>query len=658
MANDRKKEIAKALQSIKGSEVLAELGQIAPLPDIGIVAGQSVASVVMRRLGLSFGSPINDVDVFLPVNASARAGKMAETAKETRALCSLATHITRSAIMCANDDYFGMFKATTKEGYSILATAREGMLNEVAYTRTWLDPRVGEALSVLRGFDMNCVQVGVDAASGALAWTTSFEEFVASGQLLVANVNTPFHTAARYFKKKAELGCFGDDELNMAICALPSARGLFSSPNLLGMSDISSVAGRYGLKVHQQYAEQAERLSPWFKEVKAMDAPIWTMSPVFEGREEILERLRQAAKRETAQGMWRADIGQFLISNATAFCSSLLRPESKAAIDRRARLEAKMGKAGASQRTRYFLGGLAQLRGPEYFGGGELSDNSARALAGLLNAHPLLSEPISQLTLTQQGAAAVSLRDDERELGQKVYGWLEAPQRQGAGAHIETLLVDSVARRDFFANQRLEGERRLAAPLDLRAMSSLGVAVAKSLLKITFRELLTPNELDAEGREMRHCVGGYAHAIEAGNSRIFKIEGAASVDRSTLEVSLQSGSGAGRSAKQRQIRGFANSDPGGAALQAAEMTVNSYGKNRSGQLLAVAPAIMQALDASLIHPSKLRSARAIMAAALKEAQSQNGSRFANLAKHLAESLAKHVPQKTEEPSISRKHGMR
>lgn len=661
MANERQKEISRALRSIKGPDILAELGQIVPLPDIGTVAGQAVASLVMRKLGLAFGAPINDVDVFLPLASSPRARDMAEEADrqaQTRRLfSSLASHVTRSAITLSEHAYSSMFLATTKEGYKILGTTRSGMLNEVAYERTWLDARVSETLSVLRGFDMNCVQVGVDASSRELVWTPGFEEFVASGQLRVVNVNTPFHTATRYFKKKAELGCFGDDALNMAVCALPSARGVFSRI-LPGTSTEPSIAGRYGSKVHEQYADLGDLIAPWFKEVKVMDkANIWTMQPVFAGHEDALALLKSSANPDAAEGIWRGDVGEFMFANASNFCSSILKPESKAGEERRARLEASMSKAGAGVQTREFFAGLAQIEGKRYFDGKELSEHSARALSRLISQHALLSDPLSNMTLAQQGAAAVALAADEKEHGSKIYGWLEAlgGARHGFGSSaIEPLLMDTALRHEFYAKQQMGGSRPLADPLNLPAMSALGVSVAKSLLKVKFHELLTSNELEAEGRELRHCVGGYARAIESGQSRIFKVEGPTGHDRATMELSLALSSN--EKASVRQIRGLANREPGAAARHAAEMAVRACGKARADQLLEVAAALVGALDESAISPDKLKSARALLRAALNEAKGKSGARNSILQARVSDGMAKHFPETSPASSSSASHG--
>lgn len=651
MVSEHKKEIARALRALKGADILADLSKASRLPETGSIAGQAVASAVMTRLGLGLGAPINDVDVFVSFE-TARGREMAGACGDLR-LSSLANHVTRAGVVGSDMGYGQMLRATIKEGYRIVGTEREGMLNEVLYQRVWADEGVSETLSVLAGFDMNCVQAGVDAASGELVWTPGFEEFAATSELKVANVNTPFHTAVRYFKKKKELGCFGDDELNMALCALPWARGVFSHTED-GRCQSSSIGGRYGAKVHEDYLAQAEQIGVWFKEVKAMEsARIWTMEPVFKGREELLARLVQAANPATAQGMWKGETGAFMFANASGFCAPLTRPEGRGATDRLARLQALMAKSGASEETGELVVGVAKVKGRAFMGEGDLSARAAKALARVINEHPAMGNPLSGLTLPQQGAAAIALKAAEEKRGAKVYGWLESSMRgyDGSGVRaVEALLKDPAALSSFFDSHAMEGERKLAEPVSLPAMSALAVSVAKSLLKVSFQELLTPNALEAEGREMRHCVGGYARAVESGESRIFKIEGQAENDRSTLELGFSEGSFSKGVAQLRQIRSFANKEPGAAARLAAEMVARSYNKGRGDQLLAVAAPLIKALDEEAVDPAKLKSARALLRSALEEATARGG-RFMELQKSLIESLAKHCSESPEKKSL-------
>lgn len=653
MAKKHVHDIAQALRSIKGSDLLAELSKVAKIPEVGTLAGQAVASLVMRRLGLGMGSPINDVDVFLSAKLSPRGAEMLnlanKKAEKNARLSSLASHLTRVGVSAENG-YSGMYQATIKAGYRINATAREGMLNEVAYERVWADAIDSEALAVLKGFDLNCVQAGIDAASGNLVWTPEFEDFVATSELRVVNVNTPFHTAVRYFKKKKELGCFGDDELNMAMCALPSARGVFLNP-MLGISKEASVAGRYGVKVHDDYQALGSEVSVWFKEVKAMDkANIWTMEPVFSEHPELLARLEKAAWQNSAEGVWRGEVASFMFANARGFCESVMRPEAKASTERSARLQSQLKSLGAANKVLGVVSALSQVKGAVYTENADLSERAARAMSKVISAHEDLFEPMSTLTLKEQGAAAIMLRAQEKEHGAKVYGWLEARlngrDSEAKSRAVEALLTNPEAFNVFCNEQKLEGDRMLAPALNLPAMSGLAVSVAKSMLKVSFHELLTPNALTAEGREMRHCVGGYSYAIESGRSRIFRVEGPAASDRSTLELGLAWGSKNPSSEPQAsalQHRSFANKDAEPAANLAANMVVGAYKKTRDDQLLGVAEALAGALDQGAVALSKMKSAKVLLGAALADSRLDE-VKFAKLKIKLEQSLTRHFSQ--------------
>ena len=640
MSGDKKNEIARALRSLKGADVLATLAKIAPLPNEGVVGGQAVASVVMTSLGLGWKAPINDVDVFLP--ALGERGQAIEQAKRQDRRMQLASTARRvgKVGLAIGDGYSQMGRSVAKLGYSVLSTQREGMLNEVVYDPV-VDGLADESLGVLRGFDLNCVQAGVDLRTGELLWTPEFESFAASGQLKVVNVNTPYHTAARYLRKKAELGCFGDDELNMAMCALPWARGAFEELHA-GVSSTQYLAGRYGQKVHEQCEALGVEMSRWFREVKAMEhAKIWTMEPVFEGREETLSRLVQAARKDSAQGVWRGSVDVLMFSQAERFCSGVLRPEAASARDRARLAGETMRKAGARVLAAGWVEGLAQARGKDYLRDGDLSAEAAKALSDLVEAHGALAVELSHLTLARQGALACQLRQEEREYGSRVYGWLESQHRvarQGQPS-LEELLLDKELRGKFFLEKSQEGDRDLAAPLDLPQMGALAARAAKSLLKIEFKELTTKNQLEAEGREMRHCVGGYSRAVESGESRIFKVEGEGKQNRSTLELGFE-----GHSVELRQLRSFANAAPGIRAQSAAEMLASSVGKDRPEQLLAVASALAGALDEGEVPAAKLRSAMLLTRLALKEALSRDGLAAKKLSEKLASCMRRHFPQ--------------
>ena len=70
---------------------------------------------------------------------------------------------------------------------------------------------------ILRGFDLNCCQAGIDLSNGVLHYTDSFVKFLKSKQVLVDVPYTPFHTTVRLVKKIKLYGdfCYCDFDYEM-----------------------------------------------------------------------------------------------------------------------------------------------------------------------------------------------------------------------------------------------------------------------------------------------------------------------------------------------------------------------------------------------------------------------------------------------------------
>lgn len=99
------------------------------------------------------------------ITKAARATAIAKmhSSSNRRRLVDLAQHVTSAGGYFSQGHYKNMFRTTVKEGYSLLATTREGILNEVVFERLASHLRQTDARVVINGFDMNCVQIAVDA---------------------------------------------------------------------------------------------------------------------------------------------------------------------------------------------------------------------------------------------------------------------------------------------------------------------------------------------------------------------------------------------------------------------------------------------------------------------------------------------------------------
>lgn len=129
---------------------------------------------------------------------------------------------------------------------------------------------------------------------------------------------------------------------------------------------------------------------------------------------------------------------------------------------------------------------------------------------------------------------------------QDVYGVVESAEgcfdtlEDGKSKTIELMKAHIVIRDKTLAQRKLTGEA-------LQGVDTQG---------FTIRELVTASELQREGEEMRHCVGGYARAVEDGRSIIISFRHPEGKLRSTLELKKD-----GKAYRVVQHRAFANKNP-------------------------------------------------------------------------------------------------
>ena len=197
-----------------GPKVLERLREYADLPTRGVVAGQAVASVLDHFQGLNM-SPINDIDVFRPAGGSilTRVGGTA-VHTTTQLLSAQAQH---------DPDYSALYNFLKRmRSYRISTVSRQGMLNFVncKLPECWPLPALSVA-RVINSFDLNCVRVGVDLATGELVWDRHYQKFLKTRRIEISSVHTPWHTFLRALKKSVELpGATFDVEAAASVVAL------------------------------------------------------------------------------------------------------------------------------------------------------------------------------------------------------------------------------------------------------------------------------------------------------------------------------------------------------------------------------------------------------------------------------------------------------
>ena len=179
--------------------VWAKLNGIAPLPSKGVIAGQAVCSAILEVLNLGVGV-YNDIDVFL------------EATPEKELELISAEHLKEESIrlglpVAALDEYCGLGMA--EDYFEILGTTSDSALNFVwcRFKEKSLTPS-----HIVYSFDLNAVEAALDLETRQLTWSRAFEFFLNTRELQVTSLGTPYRTLLRYFKKRDELTCYGNDQ--------------------------------------------------------------------------------------------------------------------------------------------------------------------------------------------------------------------------------------------------------------------------------------------------------------------------------------------------------------------------------------------------------------------------------------------------------------
>ena len=627
MQNRHLNDVQLGLSQLRGQDLLQELSQIQTLPNQGILAGQSVATLVMRRLGISRRGQINDLDVFhsnhTPIGLAmfqARQGKNHSWKVDTTA------HFSHMEVN-PSGTYSGL-ALMIKNGYHVYSTQRNDLLNEICFLPSDRRPYTPSQLTqlVIQAFDLNCVQVGINLETGKLEWTDEFAQFLASWELSVLNTATPFHTATRYFKKKAQLDCHGHDLLNMTACAVPWAFGHFDEIHEAHTSfDVFGFPpsiGRFGKKTYEDALVLPE-LAQWFKPSEIKTAPgIWTFEPVFNGQEGPLRKLHEMGQSWSKNESSFLQSSQLLQVNSSArIARQLVLPQSRSSIDRQTRFETIVRDSKIHHSTAESLIACSLTRGTPWLGKEALGEHDLKGLARLLDQHSDFWTLFWDIPLREQCAMAKQINALEDQYGEKAFGWVEALRRnQGEEACMNTLSNPDLL-QSFCDNQNLKGERILTEKLPLHEMSQLALRLSYKLFEIQIDELNTPNQLENEGKEMHHCVGGYASSVESGHSRIIRLTGPQPLDRSTAELdgSTLIQPNTNQPVRVVQHRAHSNGNPSVSATSALHMVLATYGvKDKTKNILSMARAVCSAFEAQAIPSHKLKLAKGVLNAASKQ----------------------------------------
>lgn len=204
------------------------------LPPIGFITGGSIGNMIWELVSGN-EAVINDIDVFIynKISNDENIFKYQKVEVEyTDAYNQLiSSHNKRDGI------------------YKIKESINKGIFNEVRYESDNTSPSL-----IIDSFDINCTRIGYSIEEDKFYWTKDFEEFLNTGELKIANLNTPAHTAIRIIKKKHELKAKLSDA-EFAICQ-------YTLLNRNEFMDISRF--RFKQRYASIYEKYSEKLNKFF----------------------------------------------------------------------------------------------------------------------------------------------------------------------------------------------------------------------------------------------------------------------------------------------------------------------------------------------------------------------------------------------------------
>ncbi len=221
--------------------VLSELNSIQVLPETGIVAGQSVASVLMRLFGKPDGV-INDIDVY-----------QFEDFDEQRHFDAPAPlrYISPDPYRL-DDEGYGWMVSSVSNRVSIVDVAYEGVINKIFMCNYEKNYHDSDLVFLILNFDLNCVQVGIDLKTHDFFYMQAFVDFLDSFQLRVMGAHTPIMTALRLFKKLVEMPLYCHVEEEMKFLGM-----------VLKNFTVVGTRSAIGPKTYNKYQKYIDSLAPY-----------------------------------------------------------------------------------------------------------------------------------------------------------------------------------------------------------------------------------------------------------------------------------------------------------------------------------------------------------------------------------------------------------
>lgn len=202
------------------------------LPDTDLVAGQAVASAAYEILRLPIKGRYRDLDVFLFSCNGPKYTTAATSLKKTHDRKSLSKGTSKARIKINN--YRRPVGIFSKDEYYVTGACIDSKHPHINYVFCEVmnyPSRAGAITTILNGFDLNLVQIGIDMCTHTVYWTDAFAEFCASRRILVKYFGTPMHTLCRLHEKQATMALPADPESEAKLASIRQIMASYENYN-------------------------------------------------------------------------------------------------------------------------------------------------------------------------------------------------------------------------------------------------------------------------------------------------------------------------------------------------------------------------------------------------------------------------------------------
>lgn len=527
--------------------VLSSLGRKVTLPSEGFLAGGSVANMLLSLYyqGTPCKFKVNDVDIFNVVDPNEIDKDRLDGEDEN--LLSKGVHL---GIQVGMDEGYGhVYVERDGTFYKVLSAKRNGLINDidcfvnygeaggeiVRYTpvppignpekvmspitqRLDVIPNTDPANDIiLRGFDLNCCQTGIDLSNKVLHYTNAFVKFLKSKQVLIEVPYTPLHTAIRLFKKMEMYGdfCYCDIDHEMSY--------------LWQATYLDEACKFFSKETYDKFITHHEWLIDYIKvtPVEIKNMPYEYRKKYFPNSFNGLSCSYIECDMVEERKLWTYDFIKEFNDIEEQFDTMW---ELKKIWDFKYRYLKKSDKNKINMIMCYdkkhsrMSYPVQCLMANDYFYKCDFTKEHLDEIVQFVNEHRRLSGLLSRVdTVQEQYNNVKMIKTLAKREGQWIIGTLET-------LGLKEMIRGTVITKEWVESLIKREKERMSTPL----IEPINLNGFKYKNYVT--ELVKPLDLKLEGEKMGHCVGGYSYNIEKGESRIFHIE----VDgiSSTLEVGL------------------------------------------------------------------------------------------------------------------------